>query len=303
VKVWNGNSFFEFNLLTIHELVVVKNPSDFIGSHLGETEKNTKEILDSTIGKVLIIDEAYGLYSAGNGHGGNNSDQFKTAAIDTLVAGIQSVCISQPGKLQFSILIHSQVPGEDRCVLLLGYKDQMTAMFDNVNPGLARRFRIEDAFHFQDFTNEELLKILDLKLKHQELDATPEAKLVAIEVLGRVRRRPNFGNAGEVENVLSKAKTNHRLRESKKPVDQRAVDIVFEPEDFDQDFNRGSNTAATNAKQLFADVIGCDEIATKLESYQQIVRNMNELGEDPMEQVPTNFIFKGPPGLSPQPNP
>jgi SpoVK/Ycf46/Vps4 family AAA+-type ATPase len=37
--------------------VVVKNPSDFVGGVLGESEKNTKAILASTIGKVLIIDE------------------------------------------------------------------------------------------------------------------------------------------------------------------------------------------------------------------------------------------------------
>lgn len=38
-------------------LVVVKNPSDFTGAYLGQSEKQTKSILDSTVGKVLIIDE------------------------------------------------------------------------------------------------------------------------------------------------------------------------------------------------------------------------------------------------------
>ena len=38
--------------------VVVKNPSDFVGSVLGETEKNTKAILNATVGKVLVIEEA-----------------------------------------------------------------------------------------------------------------------------------------------------------------------------------------------------------------------------------------------------
>lgn len=38
-------------------VVVVKNPSDFVGSHLGESEKQTKAILASTVGKVLVIDE------------------------------------------------------------------------------------------------------------------------------------------------------------------------------------------------------------------------------------------------------
>jgi hypothetical protein len=36
---------------------VIKNPADFVGSALGESEKNTKGILDATVGKVLVIDE------------------------------------------------------------------------------------------------------------------------------------------------------------------------------------------------------------------------------------------------------
>lgn len=47
------------------------------------------------------------LYSKSSG----SQDQFKTTVIDTMVAEIQSV------------------PGEDRCVLLLGYKEQMEEMF------------------------------------------------------------------------------------------------------------------------------------------------------------------------------
>jgi hypothetical protein len=37
---------------------VIKNPADFVGSHLGESEEKTKAILANTVGKVLIIDEA-----------------------------------------------------------------------------------------------------------------------------------------------------------------------------------------------------------------------------------------------------
>ena len=37
---------------------MIKNPADFVGSVLGESEKNTKAILDAAVGKVLVIDEA-----------------------------------------------------------------------------------------------------------------------------------------------------------------------------------------------------------------------------------------------------
>ena len=98
----------------------MKNPSDFTGKFIGHSEAATKAILASAKGKVLIIDEAYMLYT-GTAGGGSSTDSFKTAVVDTIVAEVQSV------------------PGEDRCVLLLGYEDKMVEMFQNVNPGLSRR--------------------------------------------------------------------------------------------------------------------------------------------------------------------
>jgi hypothetical protein len=47
----------------------------------------------------------------GSGGSGGNPDPYKTAVIDTIVAEVQSV------------------PGDDRCVLLLGYKEKMESMF------------------------------------------------------------------------------------------------------------------------------------------------------------------------------
>lgn len=86
----------------------MKNPADFVGAVLGETEQKTKAILAAAVGKVLIIDEAYMLYPGGKGGtiGGGDSDIYKMAVVDTLVAEVQST------------------PGEDRCVLLLGYEDK-----------------------------------------------------------------------------------------------------------------------------------------------------------------------------------
>lgn len=46
-------------------LVVVKNPADFVGSALGQSEANTKAILASTVGKVLVIDEVNFLWDHG----------------------------------------------------------------------------------------------------------------------------------------------------------------------------------------------------------------------------------------------
>lgn len=103
--------------------MVVKNPSDFTGDHLGASEASTRQILAATAGKVLVIDEvrrlvtskhfqlrlcgkAYMLYG-----GKQTTDSYKTSVIDTIVAEVQSTL------------------GEDRAVLLLGYEENMRDMF------------------------------------------------------------------------------------------------------------------------------------------------------------------------------
>ncbi|KAK2464129.1 hypothetical protein APHAL10511_003877, partial [Amanita phalloides] len=264
-----GSILKDLNLLSNGE-VVVKNPSDFVGAFIGHSERNTKAILENTRGKVLVIDEAYMLYS-GSKSGGNQSDTFKTAVIDTIVAEVQSTA------------------SDDRCVLLLGYEDQMKDMFQNVNPGLSRRFDIERAFRFENFNDAELLQILELKMKQQGLEATNAAKKVATDLLSRARNRPNFGNGGEVDNVLARAKGRSQQRLG--PV----ADIVLQPQDFDPDHDRSAR-ASTNLENLFADVIGCEEVIQKLRDYQSIARTMTARGMDARNKIPMNFIFKGPPG-------
>jgi hypothetical protein len=249
--------------------VVVKNPADFVGSVLGGSEANTKGILASTVGKVLIIDEAYMLAS------GTTNDPYKVAVIDTIVAEVQST------------------PGEDRCVLLLGYKDQMEEMFRDVNPGLARRFPLESAFVFEDFDDDEIRCILDLKLKDVGFSATDQAKKVAMNVIQRARNRPNFGNAGEVEIILDRAKALHQ----KHMTAGKLKDFdTFEAIDFDPDFDRGER-AATNLPALFQDVVGCEDLIRQFQGYQTTAANMKAMDMDPRECLPFNFLFKGPPGM------
>jgi hypothetical protein len=278
----NGEGKFTSGIQTLYLLilnvqVVVKNPSDFIGNVIGQSEANTKAILATTVGKVLIIDEAYMLYSGSGSGGGSGTDIYKIAVIDTIVAEVQSV------------------PGDDRCVLLLGYEPQMVDMFQNVNPGLTRRFQLSDAFRFEDFSDSELQEILQLKLANQDLGATQQAVSTAIDVLSRLRNGLNFGNGGDVENLISKAKANYQARQSALPAAQRSIDFVFEPQDFDTDYDRASG-AETNLQELFKGVIGCEGIIAKLDGFLKVAKGMRAQGLEPRGQIPMNFIFKGPPG-------
>ncbi|KAH7309562.1 ATPase protein [Stachybotrys elegans] len=263
-----GQILVDLGLLSNGE-VIVKNPSDFVGSVLGQSEQQTKGILAATEGKVLVIDEAYGLYGGGGG-----SDIYKTAVIDTIVATVHST------------------PGDDRCVLLLGYRDQMEEMFQNVNPGLSRRFPISSAFNFEDFTRGELEKILDLKLGQQGFGVTQGAREVVLDMLDRARNRPHFGNAGEVDILLNEAKSRHQKRLSSGETKRRQT---LEAKDFDPDHDR-LERSETNVTQLFTGVVGCEGIVAKLQGYQRTVKTMKGLGMDPKDNIPFNFLFRGPPG-------
>ena len=151
----------------------MKNPSDFIGAALGQSEEKTKTILSAAQGSVLVIDEAYGLHVPEG-----SKDPYKEAVIDTIVAEVQGV------------------PGDDRCVLLLGYPEQMETMMRDANPGLARRFQIDNAFMFEDYSSEDLFHILSDKVKEDGWKASFETLQAGVAVLEKEKMKPNFGNVG-----------------------------------------------------------------------------------------------------------
>lgn len=248
----------------------MKNPSDFVGNVLGASEKTTKGILSATAGKVLVIDEAYGLHSSTNGP---SADIYKTAVIDTLVAEVQSV------------------PGDDRCVLLLGYQNEMESMLRNANPGLARRFSISEAFQFNDFTDEELEQVVKLKLTQGGYVASADAMRCIMESLRRARNQLHFGNAGEVDILLNRAKQHHQRRCKR---DELVHNNVLEAADFEVTFGQHS----TSMLELFQDSIGQDELVARLEQIQRVVASLKARDLDPRARVPYNFVFCGPPGTS-----
>ncbi|RFU29235.1 hypothetical protein B7463_g7080, partial [Scytalidium lignicola] len=257
--------------------VIIRNPSDLIGRYIGHSEANTKSVLTAAMGNVLVVDEAHMLYTGNKEGTGNSSDSFRQGVIDTIVSEVQGV------------------PGEDRAVLLLGYGDKMQEMLQNCNPGLSRRFPISDAFWFQNFTLSELESILRSKLEEQVIEATEEAITVAMDVLDKARTRLNFGNGGDVENLISKAKANYQSRVSSLEKSDQHKKWILQPHDFDPEYNRGKS-AIINLKRLFSDVVGCDDIVRKLERYQRVSQSLKARNMDPKGYIPTNFIFKGPPG-------
>jgi hypothetical protein len=123
--------------------------------------------------------------------------------------------------------------------------------------------------------------------------ATDHAKQVALEVLAREKTRPNFGNGGAVENLLSASKARYLTRI--RGITPRPLEVKLEPHDFDPEWDRHLRSDQ-NLDKLFEDVVGSEEVVKKLREYQKVARVKKARNEDPRDVIPTNFVFKGPPG-------
>jgi SpoVK/Ycf46/Vps4 family AAA+-type ATPase len=271
-----GRIFADMGLLSKGK-VIIKSPSDLLGQYVGASEAKTVEILDQARGNVLIIDDAHMMYQ-GDGHGTDRSDVFRTGIIDTLVANI------------------SGSPGEDRAVILCGYTDKMEEMFLHANPGLQRRFPLENAIKFEDYDDDQLCQILDRRMANDGITASVAARTVARDVLSKMRSRPRFGNGGDVEALLAKA----RLRQVQRLRDCAGESLssknqLLEAEDFDPDHDR-SKRADANREELFRDFLGLESIVQNFRGYQKMADGMRLYDIDPRPHIPWAFIFKGPPG-------
>ncbi|KAL6802265.1 P-loop containing nucleoside triphosphate hydrolase protein [Trichoderma sp. SZMC 28012] len=253
--------------------IILKTPADFIGDALGTSEAKTRTLLESTVGKVLVIDEAY-MLDAGDSN--KDQDKFKTGIIDTIVSMTQGL------------------PGEDRCIILVGYEDKMHDLFQNVNPGFSRRFPVKNPFHFKNFTIDQLEEILRLKMIEDDLICTDDAIAAARELLTQALMRPSFTNAGEVNSVLTAAKMNYGTRISRLPLEKKLSAAALEAIDFDPEFILKRNFEPGCDKTLEGRVDS--HIIDQLVGYQRSYCLARKRNLDPRTFAATNFIFKGPSG-------
>ncbi|OPB42085.1 hypothetical protein A0O28_0032020 [Trichoderma guizhouense] len=253
--------------------IVLKTPADFIGDCTGTSESKTKTILKSTVGKVLVIDEAYMLNAGGLQNDQNTS---KLSVIDTIVS------------------MTKDVSGEDRCIILVGYEDRIRDLFKNVNPDLSRRFHVNDPFRFKNFTIDQLEEIMRLKMIEDDLSYTEDAIVAARELLGRALIRPNFTNASEINSILNAAKMSYTTRLSRLSLKEQLSATSLEAIDFVTGFFQRGSLEPSSDKAL--EGLVDSRIVNQLVAYQRDYNMVKTLKLDPGFFIPTNFILQGPPG-------
>ena len=158
---------------------------DLVGRYTGHTAPLTNSVIESALGGVLFIDEAYSLYRG-------EQDSFGLEAIDTLVKGMED---------------HR----DELVVILAGYTKEMET-FLTANSGLASRF--PNKIEFPDYTADELMDITTVLAKGKGYRL---AESCTFPLLGYYKRRQALdsrtaGNGRLARNTLEKAIFNQSRR-------------------------------------------------------------------------------------------
>ena len=171
---------------------------DLVGRYTGHTAPLTGRVIESALGGVLFIDEAYSLYRG-------EQDSFGLEAIDTLVKGMED---------------HR----DELVVILAGYTREME-VFLTANSGLASRF--PNKIEFPDYTADELLDITNVLAKGKGYRL---AEGCTFPLLGYYQRRQALdsrtaGNGRLARNTLEKAIFHQSRRLVAEP--DAALDLIL----------------------------------------------------------------------------
>ena len=178
---------------------------DLVGQYVGHTAPLTQKAIQSALGGVLFIDEAYSLYRG-------KDDSFGLEAIDTLVKGMED---------------HR----DDLVVILAGYSREMEE-FLTANSGLRSRF--PNIIEFPDYTAGELVEITKSIVASKGYRLAPACEIPLLAYYQRQQQegdpRTN-GNGRMARNKVEEAVIACSRRNVRTPEAQRDLELLL-PEDF-----------------------------------------------------------------------
>ena len=197
-----GRIFAALGLLVRPE-VIEAHRADLVGEHLGSTAIKTNKLVDSALGGVLFIDEAYALHNEAYSGG----DAFGSEAVATLLKRAED--------------------DRDRLVVVLaGYPQDMDRLLRS-NPGLASRFSTR--ITFPSYGAEELVRIARVIATQAgdsfAPDAVPVLQSIFTEVCGR-GQIDELGNGRFVRSLYERACATRDLRISRQGDAVSAADLT-----------------------------------------------------------------------------
>jgi SpoVK/Ycf46/Vps4 family AAA+-type ATPase len=182
-----AKTFREMGFLPTENLVEL-SVGKILQPYLGQTAHYLAETMDTALGGVLFIDEAYLL--AGGGYGGNRNNPYADEAIGEMITHIEN----NRGKY---------------VVVFAGYKDPMKG-FLNANEGMLRR--VPHVVEFDNMDAKGALELFeryaakeDLKLSDGAQKALPKAMAALIDM-------PAWANGGDVRNFFNEVMRRTAVR-------------------------------------------------------------------------------------------
>ena len=165
--------------------LVETDRSGLVAAYAGQTALKTNKLIDSAVGGILFIDEAYTLNQGAN-------DTYGSEAVATLLKRMED----ERGRM---------------VVIVAGYKDEMKRFFAS-NSGLESRFNRE--LFFPDFTPSDLAEIFRATAKKNKyvLSKDVERWLNGYMHVMTKDRDKNFGNGRWVRNLFEKTVERQSMR-------------------------------------------------------------------------------------------
>ena len=269
-----GKILYGLGMLANYETKEVLR-SDLVAGFVGQTAIKTKEVIDSALGGVLFIDEAYSLTSKeGNDFGGE--------AIETLLAEMEN-------------------NRDNLCVIAAGYQDKME-QFLSSNPGLRSRF--SRTFYFPDYSSDELVEIFRRITSSKGLTLGEGVAEKVDEHFTRARAHEQFGNARAVRQLIE----DSIIRQANRVAGLMATLSVEELQTLlaeDVATLDGNTSAALIDEQGLAQsiaeldaLIGLNDVKDRIKSFVDLARGQIRRRDAGLKNQPPTltFVFAGPSG-------
>jgi SpoVK/Ycf46/Vps4 family AAA+-type ATPase len=275
--------FYAFGLLETPE-VVEAHRADLVGEYLGATAIKTNELVDSALGGVLFIDEAYSLVNEGDGQ----ADRFGQEAVQALLKRAED--------------------DRDRLIIILaGYEKQMESFLAS-NPGLASRFATR--LKFPSYSPNEMMQLAQAAIgrRREKLDEDARPVLYRkFEEVGRRRITDDLGNGRFVRSLIEKAGQARDVRViTGTPNPARQDLLTIRAGDIEQGYAeltsrlRGYEDTPTveGALAELDWLVGLDPVKQQVRAIAAQLRvakmrNVRGLSSQPPAR---HFVFTGPPG-------
>ena len=250
--------------------------SKLVSSYVGETAIQTNQLVDSAMGGILFIDEAYTLAQGDN-------DNFGQEAIDTLLKRLED----DRGKF---------------VCIVAGYTKEMFN-FISSNPGLTSRFT--KTIEFKDYNGDALTEMFRRMVRGKNFTLTPEAdaNLKNFFDMMFISRTKNFGNAREVRKTFEAAKSRQskRLQALMAQGTQLTQEMLTTLTREDVEGKEASQPLSVDdvMNKMEKEFVGMGSVKKAIRELAQqmlISRRMMEMGVGNAETICLNIVLTGNPG-------